>query len=134
MTEFFNRKPVTSRRRELRAVMPEPEVVLWAKLRGRQVEGVKFRRQYSVGPYIIDFFAPQAKLAVEVDGETHSAEGAPEHDRRKQAYIEGFGIRVLRFTNRDVLRNLEGVLVTIQQALLETVAANPLGPEAGPPS
>ncbi len=114
--------------------MPEPEVVLWSKLKGRQVDGVKFRRQYSVGPYIIDFFAPKAKLAIEVDGDTHSAEGAGERDRQRQAYIEGFGIRVLRFTNREVLRNLDGVLVTIQQAICEATPENPLGPEAGPPS
>src|SRR5271165_7006984 len=101
MNEFFNRESETDKRRQLRGSMPEAEVILWSRLRGRQLLGCKFRRQYSVGSYVIDFFSAEIKLGIEVDGEVHHAAGVPEYDHNRQGFFESFGIRVIRFRNRQ---------------------------------
>jgi very-short-patch-repair endonuclease len=102
--------------------MTGPEVVLWCKLKGRQMSGAKFRRQYSIGPYVLDFYCPKLKLAVEVDGDSHYSDEGIAHDERRQAYLEQFDVRVLRFTNVDVLRNIKGVLEVIWGSVEEAVA------------
>jgi very-short-patch-repair endonuclease len=71
MTAFFNRASEREKRRQLRRAMPEPEVLLWLRLKGRQLLGCKFRRQYSVGPYLLDFYTPEAQLGIELDGDSH---------------------------------------------------------------
>jgi very-short-patch-repair endonuclease len=119
MTEFYNRKDETLKRRELRTTMPKAEVVLWSKLKGRQLLGCKFRRQYGVGPYVIDFYSPEIKLGIELDGDSHFAEGKREYDQRRQVFVESFGIRIVRFLNVDVYDNLEGVLEAIVREVLE---------------
>lgn len=90
--------------------MPKAEQLLWAKLRGRSLLGRKFRRQYSVESFVLDFYCPQARLAIEIDGESHYRGNADEYDRSRQECIERFGIKFLRFTNTDVYENLEGVI------------------------
>jgi very-short-patch-repair endonuclease len=128
MTEFFNRKDEAPRRRELRNAMPKAEVVLWSRLKGRQLLGCKFRRQYGVGPFVIDFYSPEIKLGIELDGDSHFAEGKREYDRKRQAFIESFGIRIIRFLNVDIYDNLDGVLEAIAREVLEKRA------EKQPPS
>ena len=113
MSEQFNRKSERERRRELRASMPDAEVMLWSRLKGRQLLGCRFRRQYSVGSYVIDFFSAEIKLGIEVDGEVHHAAGVPEYDQNRQLFIESFGIRVIRFWNRQVYDSLDDVVETI---------------------
>jgi very-short-patch-repair endonuclease len=113
MTSHFNKRSVKERRRALRKNMPLAEKLLWAKLRSKSVNGYKFRRQYSVEKYVIDFYCPQLKLAVEIDGESHFIEGAEDADRNRQSEIEQFGITFLRFTNIDIYENLDAVLSTI---------------------
>ena len=76
MTEFFNRKAETDKRRQLRGSMPEAEVILWSRLKGRQLLGCKFRRQYSVGSFVIDFFSVEVKLGIELDGDSHFQPGS----------------------------------------------------------
>ena len=110
MTEIYNRHELKSRRQELRNNMPPAEVILWQRLRGRQVLGYKFRRQYSVGPYVLDFYCFGLRLAIELDGDSHFREGAAQKDREREDFIRGFGIHVLRFLNTDVYENLEGLL------------------------
>lgn len=83
------------------------------------MQGAKFRRQYGIGPYVVDFFCPAWKPAVEVDGETHFMAAGKEHDARRDAFIRDKGILILRFSNRDVLENLDGVVDTIL-AMIET--------------
>ena len=90
--------------------MPPAEVLLWSKLRSKSLNGCKFRRQYSIGSYIVDFYCSQIKLAIEIDGESHFVDGADIYDRNRQATIESLGISFLRFTNRDVYERLEGVM------------------------
>jgi very-short-patch-repair endonuclease len=97
--------------------MPQAEVMLWLKLRGKNVKGYKFRRQYSVGTYIVDFYCAELKLAIEIDGESHFIAGSEDHDRKRQKFIESAGICFLRFTNTDVYERLDGVLETIMARL-----------------
>src|SRR5574341_410787 len=117
MTKIFNRTEVKEKRRALRKNMPPAEVMLWSKLRGKSLKGCKFRRQYSIGTYIVDFYCPQLKLAIEIDGESHFVEGADAYDRERQAIIESTGVSFLRFTNRDVYERLEGVMDKILERI-----------------
>jgi very-short-patch-repair endonuclease len=120
MNEFFNRESETGKRRQLRNSMPDAEVILWSRLQGRQLLGCKFRRQYSVGSFTIDFYSVEVKLGVELDGDSHFQPGAAEYDRKRQQFIESFGIRILRILNTDIYENLDGVLEMIAREILET--------------
>lgn len=124
MTRIFNREDEKELRRGLRKTMPPAEVILWQCLRGQQI-GYKFRRQYSVGAYVIDFYCPQMKLAIELDGESHYVDGAEERDKQRQDFIESFGVRFLRFTNVDIYDNIEGVLEQIVQVLSQNNPSQP---------
>lgn len=117
MTAFFNRTSEKEKRRELRKNMPAAEVLLWSQLRGRQLMNCKFRRQYSVGPYLLDFHSTEVKLGIELDGDSHFQEGAPKYDRDRQQFIESFDIKVIRFLNTDVLENMDGVLMVIAREI-----------------
>ena len=98
-------------------IAPDP-VVLWQELRKGQLARMRFRRQHPVGPYILDFYFPAARLAVEVDGAAHDAAAQVRHDERRQAWLKERRITVLRFRASDVLRDetLEGVLQAIEEA------------------
>ena len=113
MTQLYNKKLEKEKRRKLRQDIVKAEKVIWDKIRNRQIEDCKFRRQYSVDKFVIDFYNPILKLAIEIDGESHFEEGAAEYDRERQSYIESLGIKFIRFTNNDVYENLDGVLVRI---------------------
>jgi len=93
--------------------MPESEVILWSQLQGKQLAGFKFRRQYGVGTYVVDFYCPQLKLAIEIDGDSHVQMDSEQFDRVRQGEIERYGIKLLRFTNEDVKHNLTSVLDAI---------------------
>jgi len=101
------------RRRELRRHLTIAEARLWNHLKGRALGGKKFRRQHSVGPYILDFYCPGEKLAVELDGAAHDYEAAQYRDALRTLFLHGAGIQVVRFENREVIENLEGVLAVI---------------------
>lgn len=93
---------------------PTPaEKRLWQRLRGKRVNGFQFRRQHPIGKFIVDFYCPAAKIVVEVDGPIHDT---PEHradDAARQAYLEDLGLRVLRFSNEEVLRQTDAVITEI---------------------
>lgn len=92
----------------------EPEHRLWQALKGKQLERWKFRWQQVIGQRIVDFYCPSAKLAVEVDGETHN----PDTDQARNARLfRERCVRVIRFANEDVMRNLDGVLMQLLEAL-----------------
>jgi len=93
--------------------MPKAEVILWSKLKGKGLMGYKFRRQYSIGSFVIDFYCPKLKLAIEVDGDSHFIEGAEDYDKERQAIIEVYGIKFFRFTNKEICENIEGVLTSV---------------------
>ncbi len=90
--------------------MPPAEFILWSQLRDKGLKGYKFRRQYSVENFVLDFYCPKLKLAIEVDGDSHFVEGADMSDRERQTIIESFGINFLRFTNREIYENINGVM------------------------
>jgi very-short-patch-repair endonuclease len=110
------------RAREMRKSPTEPEKRVWREVSGSRFEGMKFRRQEVIGRCIVDFWCPSAKLAVEVDGDTHFD---PDRDARRDAYLRQFGVRVVHVTNPDVMRNIEGVMVIIAQALREAGGPHP---------
>jgi very-short-patch-repair endonuclease len=104
--------------RQLRKAMTESEKRLWWHLRYRlPIEGSHFRRQMAIGPYVADFCCLTARLVVEVDGNQHGTDEAMAYDARRAAFLECEGFRVLRFSNADVMRDIESVLDTIYAAL-----------------
>ena len=105
--------------------MPLPEVILWTKLKNKQLGGYKFRRQYSIECNVTDFYCPEVKLAIEIDGDSHFEGNAAVSDRERQARIESFGIRFVRFTNRDVCENIEGVLLEIMEIIQKITSPPP---------
>jgi very-short-patch-repair endonuclease len=102
----------TRRARELRRQMTGVECMVWDQLRGRKVCGLKFRRQYSIGPYVVDFACLAARLIVEVDGPTHDF--TTDSDARRERWLESRGYRVLRFTADEILQDPETVALTIE--------------------
>jgi very-short-patch-repair endonuclease len=99
------------RARELRRDQTKAERRLWRAIRDRQIEGMKFRRQMPVGPYIVDFACPTGRLIVELDGGQHAEQRA--RDEARSRFLASQGYRVLRFWNNEVIENLEGVLAAI---------------------
>ncbi len=104
----------SSSARRLRANPTDAEIRLWSRLRRKHLDGFRFRRQHPMGPYVVDFFCPEAKLVVEVDGGQHADSAS---DAVRTRWLEAGGHRVIRFWNNDVLANTEGVLLTILGAL-----------------
>lgn len=107
--------------RALRKTMPEAERRLWVRLRERQLGNFRFRRQHTIGPYIADFACIEAMLVVECDGEQHGADGARAHDAKRDAFMEHEGWTVIRFWNREIRDNMDGVLTTILDAAENSV-------------
>jgi len=103
--------------RELRTNATQAELYLWSKLRNRQLCGFKFRRQHQFGSYIADFYCHEAQLVVECDGSIHETTENWQHDQTRDAYMIGQGLRVLRFTNQEVLHNTDAVLKEIAKFL-----------------
>jgi very-short-patch-repair endonuclease len=108
-----------ARVRDLRKFGTEAEKLLWSRLRGRRLEGFKFRRQVWIGPFIVDFLCVEARLVVEADGSQHGENA--EYDIRRSEIFAEKGYRVIRFWNNEVAGNVEGVLSAIRAALLEGV-------------
>jgi very-short-patch-repair endonuclease len=113
MSVVFNNKAYTARRKALRRSLSKSEAVMWIHLSRKQINGFKFRRQYSVNQYVIDFYCPRLKLTIEIDGDSHYGSLSQKYDNERQKYIESFGIQFLRFTNDDICTNLDSVLQMI---------------------
>jgi very-short-patch-repair endonuclease len=103
--------------RRLREAMTAAEQFLWSKIRMKQVSGYWFYRQKPVGEYIADFYCPKAKLVIEVDGGKHLSRENREYDKVRDKYMEGLGLRILRFTNIEILTNIKGVLKRINDKI-----------------
>ena len=119
MGRLHNRHDLIAKRRALRQGATRAEVLLWGVLRKHRLADRKFRRQHGVGVYVLDFYCPGERLAIELDGNAHDHEAAEIHDLRREAYLARCAIRVLRFTNDEVENNLAGVVAAIQQAFGE---------------
>ena len=105
------------RRRRLRRNRTDPEATLWSWIRAKRFAGFKFRRQYACGPYILDFYCPARRLAIELDGGQHFEQGAHVYDQRRTEYLRRLRIDVLRFPNDVVFNEAEGVRRAIALAL-----------------
>ena len=112
MRKVFNRRDETRKRQSLRNKMPLAERLLWRHLRNESL-GVKFRRQVSIGKYVVDFYCPALHLAIEVDGESHAGEAAQAYDEARQNEIESLGVRFIRVSNEDVYCNALDVAASI---------------------
>jgi very-short-patch-repair endonuclease len=119
-----NRSDLKARRRELRGSLTIAEARLWSCLRCSRL-GWKFRRQHSIGPFIVDFYCPSARLAIELDGAAHDSAPASSYDDSRSEYLRGKNVRVIRFVNDDVKQNLEGVLHVIRLELSGGAAEAP---------
>ena len=115
LMRFHNRTPLTARRRQLRMQLTPAEALLWRHLQRAQLAGRKFRRQHSCGAYVLDFYCPLERLGIELDGAAHDHDQAQRHDEARDRFLANSGIKVLRFQNRDVIANLEGVLAEIRR-------------------
>ena len=104
-------------KRRLRSDMTGPETRLWAKLRARQLRGLKFRRQHGIGPYIVDFYCPEQSLVIEVDGDSHADADQMLKDQLRDRYLQSLGLRVIRYFNDDIVKNLDGVLEDLAEKL-----------------
>ncbi len=112
----YDRK-LKERSQQLRLGMTAAETFLWSKIKVKQVKSHWFYRQKPVGEYIADFYCPAAKLVIEVDGGQHFSDEMIEYDSVRNEYMVSLGLRVLRFTNTEVLTNIEGVLERIEREL-----------------
>ena len=97
--------------------MTDSEAVLWSRLRGKQFEGIQFYRQKPIGNFIVDFYAPKAKLVLEIDGSQHLEEEGIQKDQNRDRYLAGLGLKILRFSSRDVLVETDSVLEIIFQTI-----------------
>jgi very-short-patch-repair endonuclease len=113
-----------SRARLLRKKATDVERILWRRLRNRNFAGYKFRRQHPFGPYILDFYCPSAKLAIELDGGGHDYRASQVRDRARSEFLSRQGVAVLRFWNHQVRQELDSVLQAIWFAL-ERCGRNP---------
>ena len=115
LTELSSVEPLPFRR----VLAAEESKALWSRLRGRKVDGWKFRRQQPIGPYFVDFYCPAAKLIVEIDGPAHQGDATWAYDLRRQAWLETEGHRMLRISVSQISRDLNEVIETIYVVLLE---------------
>lgn len=116
-------------RRELRTNGTIAEATLWQMLKSRQIEGFKFRRQFGIGPYILDFYCPELRLCIELDGQPHFTPEGYEYDLHRTEYLNRFhGIQVMRFENIDVFCYPENVLSEIRHMIDKLRVIKPLSP------
>ncbi|MCY4064408.1 MAG: endonuclease domain-containing protein [Chloroflexi bacterium] len=116
---------IEDRARSMRKSPTPAEEKLWRRIRKKQVSGYRFRRQYAISRYITDFYCPEAKLAIELDGDIHGAKGQAEYDEDRQLYLEELGLSVLRFTNDQVINNTDAVVDIIRKWLTRHAVPRP---------
>ncbi|MBW2308546.1 MAG: endonuclease domain-containing protein [Deltaproteobacteria bacterium] len=116
----YHRK-LKTKARQLRSNTTESERLLWGRLRRKQLLGVQFYRQKPVGPYIVDFFAPKARLVIEVDGSRHMTTQGLVKDGSRDRYLDNLGLLVVRFNNLEVLRETDMVMEKIFQTVLRRI-------------
>ena len=116
----FNTKDQILLRRELRNEGTAAEAVLWLLLKGKQLDGMRWRRQFGVGPYILDFYCPQLRLCIELDGAPHDTFHGSQYDCRREEWLQHtHGIRTLRFENKDVFVHQDAVIERIREVTKE---------------
>ncbi|MBS1625660.1 MAG: endonuclease domain-containing protein [Bacteroidetes bacterium] len=124
-TQVHNIRILKENRQGLRNAPTPAEAALWLKLRKSQLDGRKFRRQHSVGTYILDFYCPSEMLGIELDGADHFTKEGRENDAERTAYLNSLNIRVVRFENRLVCDKIEEVLDEIRQYFKKYTCSQP---------
>jgi len=122
-SELQNVRRTVAKARKLRRNSTDVERKFWHRIRDKQIDEYRFRRQRPIGRYIVDFICLEARLIVELDGGQHAEDAA--YDQRRTAFLESLGYRVLRFWNNEVIENMTGVLERLRETLLETQAPTP---------
>ncbi len=117
MTQYFNRENEKQKRQILRSNSPLCERIIWKEIRNKQL-GVRFRRQFGIASYVIDFYCPNLRIAIEIDGPTHD----PKEDQVRQSQIESLGVTFLRFTNQDVLNSKDEIM----NEIIRLIESSPL--------
>ncbi|MER0440049.1 endonuclease domain-containing protein [Emticicia sp. W12TSBA100-4] len=115
MEQIHNRKELKTFRKKLRNHSTSAEATLWNYLKNSQLGNRKFRRQHSIGNYILDFYCPSEKIGVELDGQDHFEGYGIESDEKRTNYLNSLNIKILRFENKDIFENLEFVLGEIKR-------------------
>jgi very-short-patch-repair endonuclease len=128
---FGASRELISLAKEFRKTQTEAEKVLWNALRNHGFASLKFRRQHPIKWFVADFYCHDFKLIIEVDGGIHNSEIQSEHDENRTSELEDMGIQVIRFSNEDILNNLESVLKKIHQTILRSTSPSPRGEGAG---
>ena len=122
--QLNNRREQLEQRRHLRSNGTPAEAAMWKLLKNKKIMGLQWRRQFSVGSYILDFYCPKAKLCIELDGASHFTPYGLEADSNRSQFLSKLGIRVLRFENRVLKETPELVIETIRNALNEATCEN----------
>ena len=115
---MYNDKVLKERCKDLRNNQTEEEKILWSRLKNRQFKGFKFVRQYGVGPYILDFYCPKLRLAIELDGAQHGEKENLLYDQERNSYLESLDIKTIRFWNYEVQENIGEVIKRIHESKL----------------
>jgi len=113
---LFNLPSLKPQRTKLRNDLTSEELILWSYLRKKQLNS-SFRRQFSIGPYILDFYCPEKHLAIEIDGNHHKTQKQKEYDSYRTKYLKGLNIQVVRFWNQEINKNVREVVNKIKQNL-----------------
>ncbi|QCX00519.1 endonuclease domain-containing protein [Aggregatimonas sangjinii] len=113
--QLHTRKELAEFRKELRKNLTPAEAFLWKHLKSRQLDGKRFTRQHSIGPFIVDFYCASEKLIIELDGEVHQTPNAQEYDENRTKFLENIGYTVIRFENKMVFDNFESVIVELKE-------------------
>ena len=117
---IYNTATKKEKSKELRNEGTAAEAVLWKHLQRRQILGKKFRRRYSIGSYIVDFYCPECSLVIELDGAPHFSPLADEYEAERTRYLKNLGLRIIRFENKTLYNNEKFVLETIREAVQKT--------------
>jgi very-short-patch-repair endonuclease len=112
-SRLHNKKELKETRKKFRRNATSAEAVLWKRLKNKQIKRLKFRRQHSVGKFILDFYCAEKKLAIELDGEYHAIPGKETSDSKRDIFLKSFGIEILRFENKIVFENPELIIEEI---------------------
>ena len=118
MEKIFNQNKQKDFRKKLRGNLVKSEAVLWKKLRGSQI-GFKFRRQHGIGPYVVDFYCPELKLVIEVDGYSHIDEEDYKDDLKREDYLKSLGLCIKRYSSGFVLRHIKETCFDIHGKCIE---------------
>ena len=115
MDQSYNKKSLAEKRKQLRSNGTSAEAVLWNRLKEKKLDGRRFRRQFSINNYIVDFYCTTEKLAIELDGQNHFTQAGSANDYERDQNLKAQGVTVLRFENEVVFKNIEGVLDEIKR-------------------